>query len=61
MAHRVQLNVSPTYADPNTGGKVRRGERMKFEGSGEGYEREAEGAGRKRLGGGEGDGVGSGC
>jgi hypothetical protein len=36
FAHNVQENVSPTYADPNVGGRVRRGERMKAFGFDEG-------------------------
>jgi len=29
FAHSVQENVSPTYAEPKAGGRVRSGERMK--------------------------------
>lgn len=46
MAHNVQLNVSPTYADPKAGGRVRRGESMKESFFEEGYAREEEGAGK---------------
>lgn len=61
FAQRVQLNVSPTYAEPNAGGRVRRGERINAEGVVEGYARDAEGAGMVADGLlGEADGVGSG-
>lgn len=36
LAQRVQLNVSPTYAFPNAGGRVRRGERAKASDGAEG-------------------------
>lgn len=42
LAHNVQLNVSPTYAFPNSGGRVRRGDREKASLGAEGYAREAE-------------------
>jgi len=29
FAHSVQENISPTYAEPKAGGRVRSGERMK--------------------------------
>jgi hypothetical protein len=62
FAHSVQENVSPTYADPNAGGSVRSGERMKESFLGEGYARDAEGVGKVEGDPpGEGDGVGRGC
>lgn len=62
LAHSVQENVSPTYAEPKAGGRVRRGERMNGSGLDEGYAREAEGVGTldgEEIG--EGKGVGRGC
>lgn len=64
LAHNVQENVSPTYAEPKAGGSVRRGERMKASFLVEGYAREAEGEGKtagEALGDGEGVGRGRGC
>jgi hypothetical protein len=36
LAQSVQENVSPTYAEPKAGGRVRSGERMKASFLGEG-------------------------
>lgn len=60
----MQLNVSPTYAEPKAGGRVRRGERMKASFFDEGYAREEERAGKtfgESDGEGEGVGKGRGC
>jgi hypothetical protein len=58
----VQENVSPTYADPNAGGSVRRGDRMKASFWVEGQASDAEAAGNtfgESVD--EGGGVGRGC
>jgi hypothetical protein len=58
----VHENVSPTYAEPKAGGRVRRGERTKESGLSEGNDNEADWLGYiEGLSVGEGDGVGSGC
>lgn len=62
LAQSVQLNVSPTYAEPKAGGSVRSGERMKESLLVDGYAKDAAGAGKvdgEDMG--EGDGVGRGC
>jgi len=62
LAQSVQLNVSPTYADPKAGGSVSSGERMKESLLIDGYARDAAGAGK--VDGedrGVGAGVGRGC
>ena len=62
FAQSVQENVSPTYAEPKAGGRVRRGERTKESAMEEGNAREVDWLGNiegESLG--EGDGVGSGC
>lgn len=64
LAQSVQLNVSPTYAEPKAGGSVRSGERMKASGLVDGYARDAEGAGKVvgvSLGEAAGVGKGRGC
>lgn len=64
LAHSVQENVSPTYALPNAGGSVRRGDNMNASDLDDGYAREAAGFGNV-MGESDGDtagfGSGRGC
>ena len=59
FAQRVHENVSPTYAEPNAGGSVSSGDRIKDASSDDGYASDAVGLGKPMFG--VGEGVGNGC
>lgn len=62
FAHSVHENVSPTYAEPKAGGRVRSGESMKESFSGVGYASDAKVVGKTDgEPSGVGAGVGRGC